>query len=131
MAAERIVESSRGVARALDRFVQAGFIRGLDARARRRLAAAAQATSPSERDGLLRGAEGHAKTMMRERTLWGDPLVVTPGRKQGKNLVVILVDTVRADLVGAYGSRDNITPNIDRLAAQSVRFSEMTSNDRG
>ncbi|HEX3526138.1 MAG TPA: sulfatase [Thermoanaerobaculia bacterium] len=59
--------------------------------------------------------------------LWGDPLVVTPGRKQGKNLVVILVDTVRADLVGAYGSRDNITPNIDRLAAQSVRFAEMTS----
>ena len=76
VAAERIVESSRGVARALDRFVQAGFIRGLDARARRRLAAAAQATSPSERDGLLRGAEGHAKTMMRERTLWGDPLAL-------------------------------------------------------
>ena len=59
--------------------------------------------------------------------LWGDPVVVTPGRKAGKNLVVILVDTLRADLVGAYGSRDNITPNIDRLAAQGTRFSEMIS----
>src|SRR5207248_579354 len=31
------------------------------------------------------------------------------------------------DLLGAYGSRDNITPNIDRLAAQGTRFSEMIS----
>jgi arylsulfatase A-like enzyme len=57
--------------------------------------------------------------------LWGDPVVVTPGRKPGKNLVVILVDTLRADALGVYGNRDGLTPNIDRFASQGVRFSEM------
>ena len=73
---ERVSESSRAFARALDRFVQAGFIRGLDTRARRRLAMAAQATSRGERDELLRGAEGHARTILREGTQWGDPLAL-------------------------------------------------------
>jgi hypothetical protein len=64
----------RPFARSLDRFVQAGFIRGLDSRARRRVAAAAQCADPSERDALLRGAEGQARSILRERTRWGDPL---------------------------------------------------------
>jgi arylsulfatase A-like enzyme len=59
--------------------------------------------------------------------LWGDPMIVTPGRKTGKNLVVILVDTLRADFVGAYGSRDGLTPNLDRLAAEGTRFEELLS----
>ena len=59
--------------------------------------------------------------------LWGDPVILTPGRKEGKNLVVILVDTLRADTVGAYGSREGLTPNIDRFAAQSVRLEELYS----
>jgi hypothetical protein len=63
-------------ARTLDRFVQAGFIRGLDTRARRRLGMAAQATDTGERQALLRGAEGHARTMLREKTRWGDALAV-------------------------------------------------------
>jgi serine/threonine protein kinase/tetratricopeptide (TPR) repeat protein len=69
-------KASRAVARALDRMVQTGFIRGLETRARRRLAAAAQTASTSERDSLLRGAEGHAETILRQRTRWGDPLAL-------------------------------------------------------
>jgi arylsulfatase A-like enzyme len=57
--------------------------------------------------------------------LWGDPLVVTPGKKVGKNLIVVLVDTVRADVVGAWGSREGLTPSLDRLAAQGIRFDQM------
>lgn len=57
--------------------------------------------------------------------LWGDPVIVTPGRKAGKNLVVILVDTVRTDVVGAWGSREGLTPSFDRLAAQGVHFDGM------
>ena len=66
----------RVTARTLDRFVQAGFIRGLDTRARRRLARAAQAADPTERRDLLRGAEEHARTMLREKTRWGDALAL-------------------------------------------------------
>jgi hypothetical protein len=75
-ASEPLDPASRAFARTLNRFVQTGFIRGLDTRARRRLAAAAASTSPAERDALLRGAEGHAKTMLGERTRWGDPLAL-------------------------------------------------------
>jgi hypothetical protein len=70
----RVEGRYRLFARSLDRFVQAGSIRGLDSRARRRLAAAAQRENPSERDALLRGAESHARAILRERTRWADPI---------------------------------------------------------
>lgn len=38
------------------------------------------------------------------------------------NVVIITVDTLRADRVGAYGSESAATPSIDRLAARGVRF---------
>jgi arylsulfatase A-like enzyme len=38
------------------------------------------------------------------------------------NVLLIVVDTLRADRLGCYGSNLGATPNIDALAAQSVRF---------
>jgi arylsulfatase A-like enzyme len=38
------------------------------------------------------------------------------------NIIFILVDTLRADRVGAYGRRTGLTPTIDRLAAEGVLF---------
>jgi arylsulfatase A-like enzyme len=40
----------------------------------------------------------------------------------GLNVVVVIVDSVRADHVGVYGGPASSTPNIDELARQSVRF---------
>ena len=40
------------------------------------------------------------------------------------NLVVITLDTTRADHVGAYGSRDVETPALDRLARDGVLFEQ-------
>ena len=57
--------------------------------------------------------------------LWGNPVIVTPGRPEGKNLVVILIDTLRADLLGAYGDRSGLTPRLDGLAREGIRFEEM------
>jgi arylsulfatase A-like enzyme len=57
--------------------------------------------------------------------LWGDPVIVTPGKPQGKNLVVVLIDTLRADRLGVYGNKDGLTPNLDRFAAAGVRFDQM------
>ncbi len=39
-------------------------------------------------------------------------------------IVVITLDTVRADHLGCYGSRRGLTPNLDRLAARSVLFED-------
>ena len=38
------------------------------------------------------------------------------------NVVVITIDTLRADRVGCYGYQAAETPNLDRLAAEGVRF---------
>lgn len=38
------------------------------------------------------------------------------------NVLLITIDTLRADYVGSYGSPDVQTPNLDRLAAEGVQF---------
>jgi choline-sulfatase len=50
-------------------------------------------------------------------------------RAQGQrpNVLLITLDTVRADHLGAYGSRDAATPAIDRLAREGVRFADATT----
>jgi arylsulfatase A-like enzyme len=57
--------------------------------------------------------------------LWGDPVLLTPGKRGGPNLVVILIDTLRADVLGAYGDRAGLTPNLDGFARQAVRLDEL------
>jgi arylsulfatase A-like enzyme len=42
----------------------------------------------------------------------------------GSNVVLITIDTVRADHVGAYGSKRVKTPNMDAFAKEGVRFSD-------
>jgi arylsulfatase A-like enzyme len=39
-----------------------------------------------------------------------------------RNLLIVCVDTLRADELGAYGAEPSITPALDRLAAESVVF---------
>jgi arylsulfatase A-like enzyme/Tfp pilus assembly protein PilF len=41
---------------------------------------------------------------------------------RGYNLLVITIDTVRADHIGAYGAARAETPTLDRLAGEGVRF---------
>ncbi|MEO6223644.1 MAG: sulfatase-like hydrolase/transferase [Vicinamibacterales bacterium] len=44
------------------------------------------------------------------------------------NVVLLTLDTLRADHLGAYGSTEVLTPNLDRLAAEGVVFEQaMTS----
>jgi arylsulfatase A-like enzyme/tetratricopeptide (TPR) repeat protein len=43
-------------------------------------------------------------------------------RPRRTSLLVITIDTLRADHVGAYGADDAATPHLDRLAARGARF---------
>jgi arylsulfatase A-like enzyme/Flp pilus assembly protein TadD len=43
------------------------------------------------------------------------------------SLVLITLDTVRADHVGCYGDRQAVTPWLDRLAGEGVRFANASS----
>src|SRR3979409_967955 len=37
-------------------------------------------------------------------------------------IVLVTIDTLRADRLGAYGSTAGLTPNLDRFAGPAVRF---------
>lgn len=43
------------------------------------------------------------------------------------NLLLVTIDTVRADHLGAYGDRSAETPNLDRLSREGVRFDQAAS----
>jgi arylsulfatase A-like enzyme len=42
--------------------------------------------------------------------------------RQPKNVVIISIDTCRADLLGCYGYPRNISPNIDKVAKDGILF---------
>jgi arylsulfatase len=47
---------------------------------------------------------------------------------RGRNLLLIMVDTLRADHLGVYGYRRDTSPNLDRLAAQGLVFDRAFSS---
>lgn len=61
--------------------------------------------------------------------LAGGLLIWRPGRPElrrqaGLDVLLITVDTLRADALGAYGSTSGATPLMDRLSAAGVRFQD-------
>jgi len=60
--------------------------------------------------------------------LWGNPIVDAPRRPgEPPNVVLIGIDTLRADRLSSYGHDRATTPNLDRLAAEGVRFDQAVS----
>jgi arylsulfatase A-like enzyme/Flp pilus assembly protein TadD len=47
--------------------------------------------------------------------------VSAPPALHRANVLLVTVDTLRADRLGAYGSRAGLTPTLDRLAAEGIR----------
>lgn len=58
--------------------------------------------------------------------LWADPTVTVPAERPParRNLVLISLDTLRADRVGVYGAYRPTTPAIDALAGGAVVFTD-------
>jgi arylsulfatase A len=54
----------------------------------------------------------------------------SPGEVQKKNpnIVLILIDDLGYGDVGCYGNSTNLTPNIDRLAKEGMRFTDFHTN---
>lgn len=40
------------------------------------------------------------------------------------NVILLTIDTLRADILGCYGRNPSLTPNIDKLASSGVRFEQ-------
>jgi arylsulfatase A-like enzyme/tetratricopeptide (TPR) repeat protein len=47
---------------------------------------------------------------------------------RGANVLLVTVDTLRRDRVGAFGDRPGLTPALDRLAAEGVRYTRAFSH---
>jgi arylsulfatase A-like enzyme len=45
-----------------------------------------------------------------------------PSAGRAPNIILVMVDTLRADYLGTYGFEGEVSPNLDRLAAESVVF---------
>jgi arylsulfatase A-like enzyme/Flp pilus assembly protein TadD len=56
-----------------------------------------------------------------------EPRAIPQGVADGHHVVLITLDTLRADRVGCYGCADVRTPHLDDLAANGVRYSEAVS----
>jgi arylsulfatase A-like enzyme/Tfp pilus assembly protein PilF len=52
------------------------------------------------------------------------PAAVEAGSCRGCNLLLITIDTLRRDRVGAFGGPANLTPNLDRMAGEGIRFTQ-------
>ena len=67
------------------------------------------------------------------QALWGQPLATCPAPTDtlfdattpATNVILVSLDTLRADRLGVYGNRRNLTPNLDRLARQGALFEQV------
>ena len=59
--------------------------------------------------------------------LWGAPRLLTPQSSTRPNLILLSLDTLRADALGCYGKTPSRSPHIDQLARTGVVFERMYS----
>ncbi len=61
--------------------------------------------------------------------VWRMPLSSpAPPDLRGANVLLVTIDTLRADRVGVYGSSAGLTPGLDALANRGVRFTQVWSH---
>ena len=58
---------------------------------------------------------------------WSEPVLQIPREAPPPNVLLILIDTLRADRLGCYGWERAETPNLDALAGRGVLFSDASS----
>lgn len=73
-----------------------------------------------EFDTRVNGPSG--RELLPVAPVWSLPAILEPAPEPGWSFVVVSLDTLRADHVGAYGAPNGSTPVLDALAADGVTF---------
>lgn len=58
---------------------------------------------------------------------WAEPVVFGDAKDERPNVLVLLIDTLRADRLGCYGNERGLTPTLDSIADRGVRFADTMS----
>jgi len=61
--------------------------------------------------------------------LTGVVVDVIDATQEQPNMVVVSVDSLRADRLGVYGAERGVTPNLDRFAEDATVFQEAVAQD--
>lgn len=77
--------------------------------------------------GNSRREAGRAATLPPASAPSGAAIAAAEALRAGPNLLIVTLDTVRADHLGAYGYGDAETPVLDDLAATGIRFDHVAS----
>lgn len=54
--------------------------------------------------------------------LWPEGIVEVPDAEDPQHVIIILIDTTRRDSFGCYGATRPVTPRMDAVAAEGIRF---------
>src|SRR5690606_19608134 len=72
--------------------------------------------------------EGPAEASAVDELLWIDPIVLEPRRDAPKNLVIVCIDTLRADRFAAIGGGPSKLPRTERRLETAAVFRRAYSN---
>lgn len=53
------------------------------------------------------------------------PPILSPFARSPRNVVMIMIESMSAEFVGAYGGTKGLTPKMDRLAAEGLKFEQV------
>lgn len=85
----------------------------------------AEPTATPSTDGSALSTDRPTPPAVSPQLMDNDPVRLPgDGAGNGMNVIVVILDSLRRDHVGAYGNRRIHTPSIDELARSSTRFTE-------
>ena len=77
---------------------------------------------------FMKASGGAWGTLATSKSAWSASKVAQPRKPAGPNLLFVFSDQQSSDMLGCYGNDQIITPNIDKLATQGIRFNHCISS---